>query len=723
MGVIVVAIVVSIHWINPSALEELRLALFDQYQQLAPRKQTQPSPVLIVEIDEESLREIGQWPWPRNVFAQLIDLLTEMGAEVVAFDVIFSEEDRLSPKNLASMLSAVAPQMEGLLGRMTDNDAVMAEAMQASRVVLGQPSTLRHLADKAEPSLKTARVAEINGDPRPFLFKFAQTVRSLPALEAASQGIGITTLLPESDNVVRRVPAVANVGGRLVPTLTLEALRVATGQSTIAVRSSSAGIKNIVLQGVQIPTDRQGRIWVHYAEPRREMYISAADLLAGRVDPGRIANRIVLIGASAAGFADLKATPVAGTMAGVEVHANLLETILTNDHLRRPAAVIGAERFSLLFVGLVTAVVGPFLAASWMPVILVVVGAAWLIGSWIAFDQYNLLLDGAYPAAAFAILILWLTFAKYIREERSRRAIRGAFGQYLSPVMVDRLIADPSQLKLAGEKRELTIMFSDIRGFTTLSEQYEDDPELLTRFINRYFTKMSHEVLSREGTIDKYIGDAMMAFWNAPVDCQDHARQACLAALAMIGRIDEINRELREQQERLGRPFTPIEAGIGINTGDCHVGNLGSEQRFNYSALGDAVNVASRIEGQTKLYGVHICIGPTTQAEASDLAILPLDLIHLKGKRLPVWIYAVLGDDALGQKDSFIELKKAHGAMLAAYRARQWNDSERALEACRRLGSDLKLAKLYDLFAGRIASLRVNPPAGEWEGVFVAETK
>jgi adenylate cyclase len=709
-GIILIGVLLLGHAWDPPPVEVLRLRVFDQYLQLAPRETLQPSPVVIVDVDEESLQQLGQWPWPRTVFARLIERLGKMGAAVIAFDVIFSEPDRLSPPALATVFADLNPRLAQALEVLPDNDSAMAEAMRQNRVILGQPASARPLKNGAAGPLPTASIAEINGDPRPYLMAFADTVRSLAPFESAARGIGLVTLTPESDGVVRRVAAVADVGGRIVPALAIEILRVAAGQSTIAVRSGNAGVREVVLQGVAIPTDREGRVWVHYSRRNPDLYVSAADVLSGRVDSGRIANRLVIVGGSAAGLGDIKATPVSGNMAGVEVHAQLLETILTHDHLYRSASVIGMERGSLLLAGLLLALVGPRLAAGWMPPVLVLTTSAFMAVSWFGFHWYNLMFDGVYPTFAIATLVLWLTLAKYIREEQSRRAIRSAFNQYLSPVMIDRLVAHPEQLNLSGENRELTIMFSDIRGFTTLSEQLGGAPEHLTELINRYFTAMTAEVMARDGTIDKYIGDAMMAFWNAPLDCPGHRRQACLAALGMTQCVEILNAEIAAEHAAAELPFTPIAIGVGLNSGECHVGNLGSEQRFNYSAMGDPVNVASRIEGQTKLYGVKVVIGESTQAGAAELATLRLDLIRLKGKRLPVWLYGLLGDDVLAGTPEFTALRERHDQMLSTYRAQDWDAAESCIAGCREAGAQFGLDVLYDVYLRRIAQARAEPP-------------
>ena len=730
-----ILLLLALHVWNPALIEAARLKVFDQYMRLEPRQALQPSPVVIVDIDEASLEQVGQWPWPRTVFAELIDRLGSLGAAVIAFDVIFAEPDRFSPAEFAATIESVDPAAAESLRRLPNNDEAMAAAMRRHPVVLGQPASTLHLAQKEAAKAPPMTVAEINGDPRPYLIQFPDLVRSVPVLEEAARGVGLLTFNADLDGIVRRVPAVVDVAGRIVPTLSIEALRVATGQPTIAVRSGKGGIESVILRGVAIPTDGRGQIWVHYALPDPDLYISAGDVLAGRVDRGRIANRVVIVGTSAAGLGDIKATPVAARMPGVEVHAQLLETIYTANHLRRPSYAPGAERTFFVATGLVLAVVGPLIPAGFLPPLLLGSTALALGVSWYAFADHNLLIDGSYPAFVVVALVLWLALAKYIREQAMRRSIRGAFSQYLSPVMVDHLVGHPEQLKLTGEIRELSIMFCDIRGFTTLSEAYADAPEELTRLMNRFLTVMTEKIMERSGTIDKYIGDAIMAFWNAPLDVPDHARQASLAALAMARRVREFNEEMQAEVAGTGQLAVPIAIGIGINSGEGYVGNLGSDQRFNYSVLGDPVNVASRLEGQSKTYGVEIVIGDTTQAKAPDLASLRLDLIRLKGKTLPVWLFGLFGDAELARSEVFRALARAHEAMLEAYRGQDWDAAERHLLECRRRGAAFgailwrsgdeapQLGTLYRLYGERIVAMRLDPPGPDWDGVYVALSK
>jgi adenylate cyclase len=347
-----------------------------------------------------------------------------------------------------------------------------------------------------------------------------------------------------------------------------------------------------------------------------------------------------------------------------------------------------------------------------------------LLGGWAAFRYGNIFLDPSYPALFLGVLAAAITLYTYNTAEAQRAHIRSAFGQYLAPALVEQLAHSPEKLVLGGAERDLTILFSDVRGFTAISESYKDDPQGLTSLMNRLLTPLTNTVIDHEGTIDKYIGDAVMAFWNAPLDVPHHELSACAAALSMLERVEVLNRERQEEPASSRHRFLPFRIGIGLNTGRCVVGNLGSDLRFNYSVLGDPVNVASRLEGQTKYYGVPIIIGSKTGEKAKEkFAILELDLIAVKGKTEPETIYALLGDADIAGDARFQELRKLYSTMLYCYRSRDWEGALEAIELCRAAEHNFGLAALFDLYRTRIEAFRETAPPKDWVGVFVAETK
>ncbi|MDZ4735075.1 MAG: adenylate/guanylate cyclase domain-containing protein [Rhodospirillaceae bacterium] len=707
---------------DPTMIEALRLRSFDLMQKLAPREVEQ-YPVQIVDIDEASIVEIGQWPWPRTILAELVDRLMASGAAVVGFDILFAEPDRTSPAMIAHRLDGIDPATRALLESLPDHDEIFAETLARCRCVLGY-SVLESLGVSAnENPVAPAAVAEIGGDPRPFLYPYPGVLSNLPALEAAAVGRGLFTLDPEQDGLVRRVPLLMRVGDTILPALAPELLRVATGQTTYAVQRNEIGIETLTIAGVKVPTDEQGQVWIRFGLHDQARFVSAGDVLAGRLAPEQIAGRIVLIGTSAVGLRDLRATPVDLTMPGVEIHAQLIETVLAGEYLRRPNFMLGAELvatciFGLLLIGLVPAVRA---SLSFGVLALALGGAA--AGSWYFFIEKNLLIDPSYPAATAGMLYGLLVYLSHYRTERQRRQTAEAFGRYLSPVMAERVSRDRNALKLGGDERVLTVMFADARGFTALSERYAGDPQTLTGIVNKFLTAMSDEVQSLDGTVDKYMGDAVMAFWNAPVDQPDHARVACHAALAMQSAIGRLNEAWQNDPEFAEEGRTPprIGVGVGINTGRCVVGNMGSETRLEYSALGDPVNLASRIESQTKRYSVPIIVTAATEREAPGLAVLEIDRIAVKGKAEAVTIFALLGDETRAASPSFQALRAAQASFLDHYRGQRWNEARRA--AADLAASEPALAGLCGLYAERIAVLEETPPAPDWDGAYIADEK
>ena len=705
---------------DPPPLETLRLKTFDFYQVLQPRALSQ-QPIAIIDIDEASLAEIGQWPWPRTVVADLVSQITRFQAVAVAFDVVFAEPDRASPGEVANTLRGVDESFRVELRSLPSNDLWLANVFRQGRVVVGQAGYPRDIGEPDRP-VEPPPLAVIGDDPKPYLLHFDGVVRNIPVLEAAARGRGMFSLNAERDGVVRRVPAIMSVKDAIVPTLALELLRIATGGNAFAIKTDQAGVKSVVVGGVEIPTDRHGRLWVHFSKHDPSKYVSAKDVLRGTLPPGALTDKLVLIGTSATGLLDIKTTPVEPVLPGVEVHAQLLEAILSGSLLERPNYALGAEIVMTVAVGLLVIALVPVMGAVLTLVLGGALAASLAAASWYLYVEDGILLDVGFPLIASLIIYGSLVYINYFREERQKRRVRGAFSQYLSPALVRQLADNPNRLVLGGETKVMSFLFCDVRGFTTISERYKSDPQGLTTLINRLLTPLTDAILAQNGTVDKYMGDCVMAFWNAPLDDADHARHACRAALDMLQRLEVVNAE--RQREADGEAFVALRVGIGINTGTCTVGNMGSDQRFDYSVLGDAVNLASRLEGQSRNYGVPIVVGAATAAEVGeDLALLEMDLIAVKGKQEPERIFALLGDRTLGESRAFADLRQSNAALLACYRAQDWSGAKAALDDCRTKGEPLGLASLYVLHGQRIARFEAEPPGPGWDGVFVAETK
>ena len=702
---------------DPPPIEELRVRTFDTFQRLDPRVKT-ARPVTIIDIDEKSLAKLGQWPWPRTRIADLVTNLTRLGAVAIAFDVIFSEPDRLNPDVAADTFRDLDEETRAKLHALPSNDQVFADAMRHSRVVLGE-SGITQVLTELDKTLPVTGLAMLGEDPQRFMVKFPGLLRNTPVLEKAAGGRGLLTIDPERDGIIRRVPMILQAQGQTMPSLSFEMLRVVTGTDTIFIKSDRAGITSVGVKGFQVPTDRNGQLWVHFAHRDPTLYVSALDVLEGHVAPEKIKGKLVLIGTSAVGLNDIKTTPVSAAMPGVEIHAQVLEAALTRTLLSQPPYAPVLEFGSALLLGLLVIAFAPLFG----PVTLVAVGALFatlLIGtSWFYYAHDRELVDFTYPLLSTTTIYLTLIFTSFVREQSQRRQIRSAFGQYLSPALIEQLAQSPDKLKLGGEEREMTIMFSDVRGFTTISESFKSDPQGLTSLMNRFLTPLTNAILARKGTIDKYMGDAIMAFWNAPLDDKEHQLNACEAALDMLERIDVLNKTREIEAQESGLTFIPINVGVGLNTGNCVVGNMGSDLRFDYSVLGDTVNLASRLEGQTKEYGFSIIVGSkTAMAIKEKFAILELDFIMVKGKTEPEVIYAVAGREDTALSERFQRLRNLTIEMLACYRDRDWEGALAAIERGRKTDMADSLAQLYDMYEERLHAYQESPPPPDWNGAF-----
>ena len=706
---------------DPAPVEEIRVRTFDTFQRIDPRVKT-ARPVTIVDIDEASLAKLGQFPWPRTRIADLITGLTKLGAVVIAFDIVFSEPDRLNPDVAADTFRDLDEETRSRLWALPSNDQILADAMRRSRVVLGE-SGLPQVQSEFDKSLPLTGLAMLGEEPQPFMLEWPGLLRNVPLLEAAAAGRGLFTIWPERDGIVRRVPVMMLAQGATMPSLSFEMLRVATGTDTIFIKSDQAGIKSIGVKGFQIPTDRNGQLWVHFAHHDPKILVSALDVIEGKVAPEKIKGQLVLIGTSAVGLNDNKTTPVDPSMPGVEIHAQVIESALTRAVLTQPNYGIAVELCAAILFGILVIAFAPLFG----PVTLVAVGALFatlLIGtSWYFYTQHRLLIDFTYPLLSTTSIYLTLIFTSFVREQRQRKQIRTAFAQYMSPTLVEQLAQSPEKLVLGGEEREMTIMFSDVRGFTAISESYKNDPQGLTALMNRFLTPLTNAILERKGYIDKYMGDAIMAFWNAPLQVDGHAARACDTALAMQARLQELNEEWKAEAQAANRGYIPVNIGIGLNTGQASVGNFGSMQRFTYSCLSDAVNLAARLEGQCKTYAVGIVIGDKTRQQVPDYATLELDLIMVKGKTEPERAYALLGGPSLAQTPAYHELVRLQADFLAQYRTGGFAEALEMIDGLQAAAAAVGWQQgYYDMMRVRVDGLIDDSPP-DWTGVYVAKEK
>jgi adenylate cyclase len=717
--------------LDPVGLTRLRDVAFDSFQRIKPRTYHPATPVRIVDIDEAALAEFGQWPWPRTIVGRLIDKLTEKGAAVIAFDVVFAEPDRSSISRMIKdlVVDADAATVQKLTAAIQDNDKVLADSIAKSRVVLGFGFDPH---GGAQPPKRMFGTAFAGDDPSQFLPVQQGTVKPLAMLEAAAKGNGSVNTDVEG-SVIRRVPMLFRVVGQegLFPALSIEALRVAQGASTYVIKSSGAssemsfgaktGIVAIRTGDIEARTDSRGRLALYDSGHREERFVSARAVLKDEVPPDKLDGQIIFIGTSAIGLKDLRSTPVDDSAPGVEVHAQLAEQMIEQEFLARPDFADGAEFLYLAAIGALFVFLLPRLSAGKMTIVAVIFIGIGLAVPWIAFSEYDLLFDPVYPPVTLAVIYVSGTALAFMRTERERSAIRGAFGLYLSPDQVERIARHPELLQLGGEMREITVMFTDVRGFTRISEQF--DPHGLTRFMNRFLTPMTDLIRNHRGTIDKYMGDAIMAFWNAPLDVDRHAALACDTALAMQARLIELNEEWKAEAEAEGRGHIPVNIGIGLNTGQASVGNFGSMQRFTYSCLGDDVNLASRLEGQCKTYSVGIIIGDKTRLQVPDYAALEIDLVMVKGKTEPERVHALVGGFAEAQTPAYQELVRQQAAFLAQYRTGGFVEVLDLIAGCEAAAAALGWRQgYYDMMRVRVDGLIDDSPP-DWTGVYVAKEK
>jgi len=744
----VLALAVAIHVFDPgNVVETLRTQMFDFYQRQYARPYVNPQDTIglqvrYVDIDEESIKRVGQWPWPRTVIAKMIENLGGMGAAVVAFDVVFAEPDNTSPDQVAKRLppgtewDSTRQQLQSL----PRHDVVLAQSFGTVSTVTG----FAFNSDKGGRAPKRFGTESVLGDGKPIraLPRQGGVTTTLPELENAAAGNGSfnVVIANNEDLVVRKVPLLLNYDGKLYPSLSLEVLRVLTekigqrgtllittpGTDKEVAAGSPDRIVSLRIGDIIVPTTQSGEMWLHYtAEADKLKYkraIPAWKILDGSADKSLLESSAVFVGTSAPGLLDLRPTPTNPAMPGVEIHVQALEQMLLNHHMERPDYALGMEVLYAALIGLLVLILIVRVPVFWIAA--VAVGAiAFAAGlSLHAFINWHWLLDPIAPSVNIALVFAAASLVKFMRTEAERRTVRNAFAQYLPPDVVEQIAADPSKLKLGGDTRELSIMFCDIRGFTPIAESFRSDPQGLTKLINRALTPLSREVLNHHGTIDKYIGDCVMAFWNAPIDDADHARHACECALAMMDSLVVLNNELTAEGFYESHKVNRIDVSIGVNTGVCVVGNMGSDLRFDYSALGDAVNVSARIQSFAGNYGFPIAIGEDTEEiVAEKFAFLELDYIAVKGRATPTHIYALMGHAHVRETKAFQILNDALQTLFTAFRAQNWAAAKEAIAKGRAIPGAPEA--IFELYEDRIAHYELEPPPPGWDGAWSAKEK
>jgi adenylate cyclase len=689
--------------------------------------------IVILDIDEKSLKEEGRWPWSRDKMAVLMDELFERyGVAVVGFDVVFAEKDNSSGLGVLqelgrNQLKGVA-QFQSVLARIKprlEYDHLFADKIKHRNVVLGY-----YFSNSGRDSEKNSSgvlpepvfpAGTFKGRPIAFL-KWDSYGANLPELQNSAVTAGHFNPVIDFDGVVRRVPMIVEYGGAYYESLSLAVVRAVLGMPKLSPgyattkNNNYGGLEWLTLESargnLRIPVDAEVSALVTYHGARGTYrYVSASDVLHERTPPADMRNKIVLVGTTAPGLMDMRSTPVGEVYPGVEVHANMISGILDQDVKQNPSYVLGANVLLLLIIGVALVVLLPILSpiygtlfsAGMLLLEIVVNGTVW---------QYGNL---ALPLAGglimvFALFALNMTFG-YFTTERTKRQITGLFGQYVPSEVVDEMSQNPEQVSMEGESREMTILFSDVRGFTTISEGLE--PRELSLLMNEFLTPLSRVIYSHRGTIDKYMGDCIMAFWGAPLPDARHAYQAVLSGLEMQRKLSALQPHFKE------RGWPEIHIGVGINTGRVSVGNMGSEVRVAYTVMGDAVNLASRLEGITKEYGAGVLVGEHTKEQAPEFLYRELDLVRVKGKDKPVAIFEPLGLVAeVGQ--TVVEEIKLFQQALRMYRRQDWDRAELQLFNLQKMSPD---SRLYAVYTERVLHYRNNPPGEDWDGVFVFKTK
>ncbi len=731
IGLTLMAIIFVAHSVGTRTQNPLTNLVFDTYQRILPRPYS-PAPVTIVDIDEEALAQFGQWPWPRTRLADLTDRLSTAGAAAIAYDIIFAEPDRTSPNRLIPIIEGnpLVERTYSELSLLADHDEILARSFEAAPVVDGL--VVSRGQTERKPPIKTGLVYS-GSSPASILTPFEGAITSLPVLTNATKGTGSISLLGDNDRIVRRIQLFSRIGDQLVPSLSLEALRIAQGAKSLIIRSSDASgeisggdpvFTSVKVGEFEIPTNELGEAWVYHTKPQPQRFISAAHVLNPNTTlrelTEKFSGHIVFVGAGATGLRDIIATPITPYEVGVTVHAGFTEQVILGQHLVRPDWAIGFERTIIILIA-ATIIASTILAGAIGTGALTALSIAAVVAySWHSFSTSGFLVDPVFPVLSSIALFSVLTAYRFFQTEREKGEVRRAFSQYLSPALVERIANDPSVLKLGGEEREISILFADIRNYSSISENLS--PEELTELLNRFLSPMTDTLLRHGATIDKYVGDSTIAFWNAPLATPDHERTAIEAARAMAGELRALNAQLKDQNTPFGSKG--IRIGIGIASGPACVGNLGSDARFSYSAIGDTVNLAARLEGLTKQYQVQTILGENTLSGLADDCTFELDRIRVVGRKRPEKISTPVYPPAGASGEQWETIHRSHQEMLEFYRTQDWEAALAKIEVLKEDPAiENELGGYYQVMSDRITAYQLSPPGDNWDGVFTATEK
>ncbi len=735
--VIVIALVLflsDIEFLRLMELKTLDLRMVSRGP-IAPGSET-----VVVAIDEKSISELGRWPWPRTIITQLVDRLKKGGAKTVGFDIVFSEpDDGANLKTIDALTAEVKKRgitdsnVLNLLQRQrtsADADGILAASFQkAGNITLGyffhfsireNEKELEHITaqrmEEHSARIENSRYSMINsssGKPNDdYLPRAFAPETSISSLASAAQNSGYFNTLPDSDGSNRWAPLVVAFGENYYSSLAVSMVCSYLDFPALSLNLETYGANSVGIGKNTIPTNESGQMLINYLGPPRTFpHYSVTDILSGKIPPDTFRDKIVLVGATAVGIYDLRVTPFSSAFPGVEIHATIIDNILHEKFLTHSSFIRMIDVCAIIVFGLIMGLLVSHLRPISGMVAALLMIAAFVAVNFSAFFKFNVWLNLVYPLITMMMIYLGITIYHYFKEELERKKIRGAFQYYLTASVINEMLKDPGKLKLGGDRKDLTVLFSDIRGFTTISEKMTS--EELVMLLNEYLTAMTNQVFHYDGLLDKYMGDAIMAVFGAPIDQPDHARRACLTALAMM-------RELHRLQDKWAAEGRPVfDIGVGVNSGEMVVGNMGSAMRFDYTVMGDMVNLGARLEGANKEYGTNIIISEFTYKNVKDIMCCrELDSVRVKGKIMPVRIFELLGEKR--DEPDFKSLIEAFARGLTLYREGKWDDAISAFQNTLKIKHDDFVSTMY---IKRCNNLKQHPPAQPWDGVFVMTNK
>jgi len=716
LPLVIVAIGALLMAFEPPPIQGLRNRMFDQYQRWQQREYVD-TPVRIIDIDEESLRRIGQWPWPRTRVAEMINVMHSAQPAAIGFDVVFAEPDRTSPKAMASLWlqasqdavrtggtptasEASVAQLIDLLQTLPDHDEVMAQALRGGRVVMGFTLGPKHDAVQRQqaPLRRPAPYAQKGPSALASLYRFESALPPLMLFQRAAAGSGVLTFKSDDDGVVRRVPLVLRYKDDPVPSFTAEMLRVGQGASTTILTSAptlgggSPGLQEVRIGAVSVPTTLAGEVWVHYTASHPERYIPAWKLLSKALPPEVLKGKLLLVGSSAQGLMDLRFNPLGYVVPGVEVHAQALEQMLSGKLLQRPGWAVSVEILQMLFVGVAVGMLALKARSLWAALLTIVVIAGIFSVGWLAFSQYQILLNPLTPSLVVLASSMVCSLVHHFRSERQQRWLTAAFSRYVSPNKVAYLVQHPEGLELGGTRQTCSFIFTDLHGFTGLMESM--DPNEAVSSLNAYLDGMVAIAFKHEGTLDRIMGDALAVVFSAPVRQDDHCQRAFDCALEMHA----FSKRYALEQHTKGVHFGHTR--IGVHSGEVIVGNFGGSTMFDYRALGDPVNTAARLESVNKQLGTLVCISEVIYMGCLDAAARPAGRLVLKGKKQPLMVYEPVVDGDEQTRAPLSKYKEAYSLLVA--QGLNGIESGQALHLFAQLAQLYPLDPLVHLHFGRL---------------------